>query len=65
MGLLALLRSKGVGGPFLLVSGSNSLDVWSHQLHRMLGPDGLLLHVYNANTRSREMLNLLCSTHGA
>ena len=64
VGLIALLKSKCVGGPFLIVASPGSLSGWAADLHRLL-PQGLLVHNYSSAADSRNMLGLICSGQGA
>ena len=63
VGLIALLKSKCVGGPFLIVASPGSLSGWAADLHRLL-PQGLLVHNYSSAADSRNMLGLICSGQG-
>lgn len=63
VGLMALLKNNGVGGPFLVVASSEALDSWAGELNRLL-QSGLLIHRFNAAAGSRDMLGLLCSGQG-
>ncbi|GAX73187.1 hypothetical protein CEUSTIGMA_g640.t1 [Chlamydomonas eustigma] len=63
VGFLALLKTKGIGGPFLIVAPSTALSSWSAELHRLL-PQGLLVHMYAIDSGSRDMLPLICCSQG-
>lgn len=60
--MLALLKSKGVSGPFLVVASASSLPQWSAKLQQLL--PGTLVHTYDAATGSRDALAQLCTPQG-
>ena len=63
VGLMALLKNNGVGGPFLIVASPEALDGWAGELNRLL-QSAILIHRFNAAADSRDMLGLLCSGQG-
>ena len=63
VGLIALLQTKGIGGPFLIVSSVGSMESWAAELNRLL-PSGLLIHRFTSAADSRDMLSLLCHAPG-
>lgn len=63
VGLMALLKNNGIGGPFLIVASPEALDGWAGELNRLL-QSGLLIHRFNSSSGSQDMLGLLSGGQG-